>query len=250
MAMRTKPVLKLDNKNLAEIFQKNLIKFAFVKETPDHYEQQHSMVLCRDFLLDVLFAEDQKTPFQIYKFLWDPEEQQIDRDATKLYVTFANTGQLRVLQKNLHIIHTFEKENHLKRTQIKVQEDKKSAVIIASSLYLKKSWALSFYTFLLKVFAIGDSFEEATSVEGDYVSNVGVDKIIFLMENFREMLKQKSTTVSGVNATEPDYIIHDNAGWVALCTGKCYNKLSKNFSKLWEGRKEWVGHNEESVNAM
>lgn len=248
--MPNKPVITVADKNLAEIFQSNVIKFAFVKETPTAFKQQHSLVLCRDFLLDVLFAEDQNKPFAIYKFSWDPHEQKIDRDATKLYLTFANTTQLLRLKKNLKIIHAFEKENHLKRTQIKVQEDEKSAVIIASPLYLKRSWALSFYTFLLKIYAIGDSFKDATSVEKEYVKNVGIKKIQFLMKNFRTMLKQKAPSVSGVEPNEPDSIIHDCAGWVAVCTGKSFNRLASKFRELWEDRDVEVGHNEEPSYAM
>lgn len=212
-----------------EIFQSNIIKFAFIKETPDAYVQQHGSVNCRDFLADVLHAESQNEFFSIYKFSWDPKVDKIDRDATKLVVSFQLADQLKNLKKNLSELHKLETLWKLRKTKI-LTIDSKTAIIIGSRFYLKKGFAISLYTFLLKAFALTSNFKELTGNEANYYNSCGqnFDKLI---KNFRKVLAYK-TTVSGVDTYKPDYTIHNNAGFVAVCSYPAYQEHGRFLESL------------------
>lgn len=221
-----KELIAISEGNFAEIFQENQIKFAFISETRDSFKQQHGLVLCRDFLLDILHAEETKTSFEIWGFKWDPTKKQIDRDKTKLLITFPNSSYLETLEKNLHLLHAFEKQNKLLKTKIIKYSDKR-AVIIGSRQYLKKSWALSFYTFLLKAYSITEHLDELTGSEKTYVYRCGIPAINKLKLLFKYLLKQK-TSVSGVKSTS-DIVVHDSAGFVSVLTGNSANANSVIF---------------------
>lgn len=224
-----KQFIKYPDTHFNEIFQSNVIKFAFVKETATEYIQQHGNVNCRDFLADVLHAEYMKQRFSIYKFTWDPEVDLIDRDATKLVMTFQTDQQLQELKKNLHKLHDLEVYWKLRKTKI-LTVNKKTAIIIGSRFYLKKGFAISFYTFLLKAFALAPSFEDLTGNEAHYYTSCGsnFDKLI---KNFRKVLAYK-TTVSGLEVHEPDHVIHNYAGFVAVCNHPTYQKHGRYLESL------------------
>lgn len=198
-----------------EIFQSNVIKFAFVKETETEYIQQHGSVNCRDFLADVLHAEDIKEEFSIYKFSWNPDKTLIDRDKTKLVVKFQTTDQLNELKRNLHKLHELETKWKLRKTKI-LTVDSNTAIIIGSRFYLKKGFAISLYTFLLKAFAIAPTFDELTGNELNYYTQCG-DNFQKLLDNFRKVLALKAT-VSGVTYYTNNSYTHNFAGFVAVCT--------------------------------
>jgi len=212
-----------------EIFQSNVIKFAFVKEIPDAYVQQHGSVNCRDFLADVLHAESLNQYFSLYKFSWNPEVDKIDRDATKLVVSFQLNSQLENLKKNLPELHKLETAWRLRKTKI-LTIDSKTAIIVGSRFYLKKGFAISLYTFLLKAFAIAPKFEELTGNEANYYNSCGsnFDKLI---KNFRKVLAYK-TTVSGVIDDKPDHVVHNYAGFVAVCCNPAYQTHGRFLESL------------------
>ncbi len=212
-----------------EIFQSNVIKFAFVKETPDAYVQQHGNVNCRDFLADVLHAESINEFFAIYKFCWNPKVDKIDRDATKLVVSFQQESQLKNLKKNLPELHKLETTWKLRKTKV-LTIDSKTAIIVGSPFYLKKGFAISLYTFLLKAFALASTFEDLTGNEAMYYNYCGsnFDKLI---KNFRKVLAYK-TTVSGLKSNEPDHNIHNYAGFVAVCRHPNYQKHGRFLENL------------------
>lgn len=224
-----KHFIPYEKTHFSEIFQSNIIKFAFVKETPDAYVQQHGSVNCRDFLADVLHAESLNQYFSIYNFSWNPEVDKIDRDATKLVVSFQLDSQLENLKKNLPELHKLETAWRLRKTKI-LTIDSKTAIIVGSRFYLKKGFAISLYTFLLKAFAITSRFKELTGNEANYYASCGssFDKLI---KNFRKVLAYK-TTVSGLEDYQPDHIIHNYAGFVAVCTYPAYQTHARFLESL------------------
>ena len=224
----------LPDSYFAEIFQENKTKFAFVKqETRTHFTQQHGLVNCRDFMSDVLYSEEINEYINIYSFQWDPETQKIDRDATKFMVRFQNEGNYTELKKNLPLIHTFEKKNNLKPTKI-LHIDPTTAIIIGSPMYLRKGWALSFYTWLIKAYTINSDFNELTGNEGKYYREANKKgKLNKLMSNFRKLLRVKGNT-TGIKETEDIYVHHNYAGFVSVCTNASINKYSKALNKMKE----------------
>lgn len=205
--------------SFAEIFQSREIKFAFVTETDTTYTQQHGKVLCRDFLADVLHAEDQKKAFSIYNFKWNPEKEHIDRDATKLVMFFETPEQLKELKKNIHILNNLEISWTLRKTRI-LTVNEKTAIIIGSRFYLRKGFAISLYSYLLKSYSLAADFNDLTSNELSYYQTCG-ESFQKLLKNFRQVLAYK-TNVSGVNTKYSDSIIHNYAGFVAVCTYPAY----------------------------
>lgn len=237
----------------AEIFQQNQFKFAFVKEGNTTYTQQHGLVLCRDFLLDVLFAEESKKTFKIYNFAWNPNKTRIDRDRTKLVINFPNKTYITTLKANLHLLHAFEKVNNLRPTRIITYKNSTNITVIGSAQYLRKAWALSFYTFLLKAFSISDTLENLSGTESGYVSQVTISKLNFLMQNFRELLSIKGsvcgvdTFEEGIGQNGKDLYRHNNSGFVSVLTNKTINSYSNNFESMWtKHRSSMVGHKEQT----
>jgi hypothetical protein len=213
----------------AEIFQSHVIKFAFVTETPTTYEAQHGLVNCRDFLADVLHAEDMGKVFKIYNFSWDPERTKVDRDATKLVMVFNTSEQLTELKKNLHMLHAYEKSWKLRKTRI-ITISKTKAIIIGSRFYLKKGFAISLYTFLLKAFSISDSLETLTGNEKEYYESCGTN-FNKLLTNLRKVLAL-NTNVAGVDIYHDSSITHNYAGFVAVCKHPIYQKHAKYLETL------------------
>lgn len=62
-----------DTPNLMEISQFKTVKFSFVNKKENTLTEIIANVLCRDFLGDVLLAEENKKPFEIYRFRYNPE---------------------------------------------------------------------------------------------------------------------------------------------------------------------------------
>lgn len=223
-----KKLIPFPQTSFAEIFQSNIIKFAFVKETPTEFVQQHGLVNCRDFLADVLHAEDIKQKFTIYKFSWDPKKEKVDRDATKLLMSFHTQDQLKTLKRNLHQLHAYEKQWKLRKTKI-ITISNKEAIIIGSRFYLKKGFGISLYTFLLKAFAIADSMQTLTGNEREYL--VRCDGYFQkLLANFRKVLAYKAS-VCGVT-DDSLYNIHNYAGFVGVCAHPSYQAHSEYLRKL------------------
>ena len=220
---------KIYNNEFAEIFQQNKTKFAFAKQTsPKEYKQQHGLVKCRDFLCDVLQAEEQNAPFAIYNFSWDPKIDRIDRDSIKLYIKFESAEEKKTLKRNLSTLHTIEKNQKLKRTRV-LDVSNTEAIIIGSSLWLKKGWAISLYTFILKCLTVSYDFTELPRNEQCYLEDAG-NNFYKLIRNIRKMLRIKGN-VSGVNDGSPS-MIHNYAGFVSVCSGNNYNHYSKHLDKL------------------
>jgi len=213
----------------AEIFQNNEIQFAFVKETPLEYEQQHGKVNCRDFLADILHAESINNRFSIYNFSWNPKKNKIDRDATKLVVFFKTASQLQELKRNLPLLHAWETKWKLRKTKI-LTVDAKTAIIIGSRFYLKKGFAISLYTYLLKAYALSSNFGTLTGNELKYYQDCG-NNFFKLLENFRKVLAYK-TPVSGIHSSYSDSIKHNYAGFVSVCAHASYQTHGEYLESL------------------
>ena len=227
--MKKEFVRLVEETNFAEIFQNHQIQFAFVKETPTEYIQQHGKVNCRDFLADVLHAEDTMKKFSIYSFTWNPKKEQIDRNATKLVVYFDKPEQLQELKKNLHVLHNWETHWKLRKTKI-LTVDKKTAIIIGSRFYLRKGFAISLYTYLLKAYSLSGDFENLTGNELEYYERCGTN-LQKLLYNFRKLLAYK-TNVSGVDQSSSSDGIHNYAGFVAVCSHPAYQKHGRYLESL------------------
>jgi len=98
--------------------------------------------------------------------------------------------------------------------------DAKTAIIIGSRFYLKKGFAISLYTYLLKAYSLSSTFEALTGNELKYYHNCS-NNFFKLLENFRKVLAYK-TTVSGTNTGSHSSITHNYAGFVSVCAHESY----------------------------
>lgn len=229
--MKIKLTTLVDTDNFAEIFQQNKTKFAFVKETaPREYKQQHGLVQCRDFLNDVLTAEADKETFSIYSFSWNPKKNLIDRDATKLYIKLPTSLEKDNLIANLSALHEIEKTNKLKRTRVYSISDHE-VVVIGSSFWLKKCWAISLYTFILKCLTMSNDFSNLTSNEQEYLSRCG-GNFHKLLKNIRTVLKAKGSVHGVKGAKENTVYKHNYSGFVAVCSNGGMNIYNVTLEEL------------------
>src|SRR5258705_10692706 len=67
------------------------VGFAYAHLEGEKAKQLCGYFVCRDFLGDALFAEEQDKPAKIYGFSWTPSKQKIDRDKPRLLLQFSKS---------------------------------------------------------------------------------------------------------------------------------------------------------------
>lgn len=139
-----------DTPYLIEIPQFKTVKFSFVNKKENTLTEIISNVLCRDFLGDVLIAEERKEPFEIYGFKYDPNTTKIDRDKTRLSIHILDKKEQENLFNNFSILNMIEESLGQNKTQIFTTDKNNIFFIEGSNWWLQTTIHLSFYTFLIK----------------------------------------------------------------------------------------------------
>lgn len=144
--------------DLNEIGQSGTLKFCFARLDGDILHGQHVFVKCRDFLNDVVIANDGQymTP-TIYGFRYDGEEHPIDNDATRLVLWVRTLREAKYLEANLHKMNNMLNTAGMKRTRVsKIKCDE--GIAGADWYFLvegDRRWAnhvttMSFYSLMLR----------------------------------------------------------------------------------------------------
>ena len=171
--------------DLGEVFQKQQIKFCFVKKQKDgNFSALMPWVLCRDFLGDHLHA-NLHAPQEnyIYGFKTEVTDQ---LNLQYLAITFPKDI---VINSNLDLLHTIEIKNRMKKTKIIETDDPSTIIIQFSKLWTNSIVTFSWYTFMLKkilaqllpenMSANDQNLDEvATKLLHNLVNNITIKKII------------------------------------------------------------------------
>jgi len=234
-------------RNYSEIYQQKHITFSFCNKTKEGKEivltQMFHWVQCRDFLSDVLFAEETKEKIDKYSFIYDPAKQKIDRDKTRLLVKFKFDKDVKNFLTNIHILHDIEASNRYGLTKFTLVKNK-IFLIEGSKMWQNTTFSLSLYTFLLKV--LGYEFEKASAFSvvnwlkeiKEKATNEGQYARQFISE-FEEILytklKQLFSKPTTVHGYEPNYsyvtYVHDNGGVLSLfkTSAAMYDSINNNI---------------------
>lgn len=226
---------------LAEIDQDLLIRMAYIhKESDGTYTQLHDDVKCRDFLGDVLYSEQINKPVSIYGFKWDPKKQKIDRDSLRLVLNFV--GNIKTLQqftKNINLVRTIEKQHKLKLTRLYKTQHPDKLILEASTFWLKSTFNMSFYTYLLK--CMGYSYtnldnwfteiKQFSNNESSYAKQV--TNVWPFYVKYLKKINNRLPSVIGDKYTENTSIsfVHNSTGFVSrrFFSGKTEGFLGKLF---------------------
>lgn len=185
--------------HLTESGQRNLIRFAYTNENG---EALHQFVKCRDYLGDVLWGEKWNHSITKYGFTWNP----IGFDQTRTrFLLEMDKEHLDLLKSNLEELKKFLKDDTIDIIILPEELpyshiEKKYVFIEASSYWMAGIPHISFYTFMIKLFA---SYSIEEILEYLYVSNsdssILVDKlsseIVYIMQ-FNSSLKAPFKTKS------------------------------------------------------
>lgn len=145
-----------DIKKYSEIFQSISLCFSFVKQEENTFTQLFTPVKCRDFLGDVVWANEVKKPVQIYGFTYDYKLQQIDKDALKLSITFPNPETLDNFVINFNQLTTKENSAKCKESTLLSTDDPLTLIIIADKIWQSSQWKISLFTYYLKCISYQD----------------------------------------------------------------------------------------------
>lgn len=214
-----KPLIEHKKAYFDELFQANSIKFAFVKETKKNFIQQHSPVLCRDFLNDVLLAEHLNSTVTYYKFTWNPEVDRIDRDSTKIYMSFPKKEQLNKLKENISFLNDVEFINGFKRSII-LDIDDFSCIIIGSNKWTTYTWCISLYTYILKALSLNkpENWELLLTGQEKKLYDLTKDVLFKFLKNLRKAISIEQNFV-GFNLEYNNSLDrHNYSGFVAALT--------------------------------
>lgn len=144
----------LPPKHYAEIYQNQKVQFSYASKKDDTYEQLNPFFICRDFLGDVLYAEEENKEVAVYGFEWNPKKKKIDRDATRLLLTSASEGHLTNIVANYGaILEPIEKKNDFEPTKLTLlHQDKKSYLVVEGDAVWQSSiFLMSLFSFFMKV---------------------------------------------------------------------------------------------------
>lgn len=236
--------------SLAEIGQTLEIRMAYVhKESDGSYTQLHDSVKCRDFLGDVLFAEEQNKSVSIYGFNYKPTKtRKIDRDRLRLMLDFkGNMDTVKYFTQNVNIIREIEKSHKLIQTRIYVSSLTKDKLIIEASPFWQKSiFNMSLYTFILK--AMGYNYKNNSQWFDELQSMSGVDASYakqiqsmwkFYVQNLKK-INYRIPSVTGYTNSKTVYIslVHNNSGFVSCrffqSSSSKENWIHNKLKTLWK----------------
>lgn len=135
-----------------EINQSYSLRYTYLKHVGENnYVEFFYPVKCKDFLNDILYAEETQKPVYIYGLSYDPRVDKIDRDKTRLALHFPSLEAKKKTIENLSFLHKLEKENGLEPTVItECYEHHLIAMVEGDPYWQKATYLISFYTSFLR----------------------------------------------------------------------------------------------------
>lgn len=252
------------DKNLAEIYQKSGLQFAFLSKPSEGSRQCHEYVKCRDFLGDAVFATLQNKGKSIYDFSFDPNlNPPIDLTRIRMLVRESNKANFEKLDKTMSkciaLLNYYEaKMSRVKSTCVKTKEGE--YIISGPGTWLQSPALVSLYTLLIRVSehnAAKEAYELDEDLKPMYISIIEeakksgydypeISQLNTVYENILSVVrfKDKIFGVSPENRFSAVYYasdnistIHNKSGIVALLS-KNSNYISKtvetNFKNVEE----------------
>lgn len=190
--------------------------------------------VCRDFLGDALFAEEQKVPIRIYGFTWTPEKQKIDRDKTRLLVQVSSLEMRKTFEKNLPILYGVEKDNDFEQTVVTDSNEELEFLVEADPRWQESVVLISLYSFLLKCLTydikkiedIVEKYEDSNEANLAHNTLKKLPKILKNLKRFGLDEESKKFTVSGTKDTRITGTVHHYSGWhsVSAPARECYSE--------------------------
>lgn len=191
-----------NNGGLCEIYQSVGIKFAFceVEKKPKTSKmgisQLHPWIKCRDFLGDALFATYNKCSYDIYGFNFDGTAKMVPTNLTYLLVQHTNKEDL---ERNLKVLHHFEKKVKWKKTKLIDLNTKAGTnpvfLLVSSKRWVSSTVLISLYTMLWRL--AGAEGEKHLGIKEDETVDAFVDRCSSMAGNDGNYLKQ----IKGVKDT-------------------------------------------------
>lgn len=228
--------------------QKN-IDFTFVNRKDNKLIEVCQAFRCRDYLNDILFCEETNTKHEeVYGFTFDPKQQRIDRDKTRLIMHLATTDMYDNFMRNQAILSSVELANGYALTDI-IKLGDKIICVEGDPIWMKANYMISLYSYLLKCcvyqFPKLEGWEtqltKQVTNEGRYLNNIGVDKFKFLTRHLNEIMDPYKG-VSGMS--NPNiHSVHDFTGFLNTFVGGRYiedqnsNSYAIKCNKLWTNLK-------------
>jgi hypothetical protein len=144
-----------------EIQQTAALRFAFVNKTDETTVRQvFAPVMCRDFLGDVLYSEREKRTAEIFGFKYDPNEKKIDRDVTRMSISFPSQEHLGFFKEHLFWLHQLEEANGLSLTKVIETDEKEILIVEGDTWWMGGIWRISAYTFFLRIMTYKMDFSQ------------------------------------------------------------------------------------------
>lgn len=219
-------IIKAPVRGYAEESQNHDVKFSFANRKNDSVTEVFSGVKCRDFLGDALFAEEFGITTSIWSFSYDPNKMKIDRDKLR-FVISTNKDHSKYLTKikdNIKLFHLIESYHNLEATYLE-RLDETNMLLEASNRWMLTNYLISYYTFLVKAASyeykdVMNWRKELSDIpgakEGSYMKRVD-KRFDSLTKNLFSICDEyKGTT--GLNKTTNIGIVHNNTGFVSMCT--------------------------------
>ncbi len=208
----------------SEIPQAIPTKFAWATLDEDKVTENHSPVLCRDFLNDTLVWRDPTEKGPVVQFLYGYYYKGFVHPDNTIFVLTIPTKLFPGFEYGKSILNKLENSLGVEKTRFLPTEIKNKIVSVGDSVWMKTTVHLSYYTALLRYMCAANedtqTFEEIFKVcdKDDpvrYLSKYGVDKL------GHAIVKLPFVSVRG--AADPKYM-HDMNGFVsALRNGNVYS---------------------------
>lgn len=224
---------------LAEIPQQIDGKFSFARKEGDKLYQVHEYVKCRDFLGDIVWFNKYGVPTSIYGFKSNANRK-IDPNKTTLLFKGASKTLENVINNVKVVIHPIEEANGLPLTEITpILQEPDKLLIEASPLWQKNLWAISLYTFLIKVCAYSltnektwvEQIKETKTNEANYIKSTEfvLEKVL---KNLVSLI-ESSDLVTGYPNEGTLHIsqIHNSCGFVSIFSQAKWENKTNEFSK-------------------
>lgn len=150
----------LDDKNCHslytynEIFQSLTIKFAFalINKKTETITPIYLPAKCREYLGDVVWSMESQKPSNIYSFTFDPKKTPITKSKTILYVEYPNVESRKFALDNINVMNHYEFALGFDPSLV-VEVNAKGKLALAyigDKMWQKKSFAISYYSLLIK----------------------------------------------------------------------------------------------------
>ncbi len=144
------------NASLSEIYSGKMWQCAFVAEKGGKYVQAHSFARCKDFLNDIVYAEINNKPIEIYSLTFDPKVGKILQSGKiRMLVRNEATTDSKVFEENnkktLSLLHIVEAEMGLSKSVLrKVADSDKHFVFESDANWAHSTVMLSLYSIILR----------------------------------------------------------------------------------------------------